>query len=83
MATHEAELKEIRQTLALLEAEFEANREELYGNNDSQVESRPAPLPKRRYYLELRNTYLEEKIGELKKKAKAKEDAIAWENRTR
>jgi hypothetical protein len=79
MATHEAELKEIRQTLTLLEAEFAANKEELQGSNDH----RPEPLPKRRYYLELRNTHLEEKIGELKKKAVAKETVIAWENRTR
>lgn len=83
MATHEAELKEIRQALELLEAEFEANNEELYGNPDPDARSRPAPLPRRRDYLKLRNTYLAEKIEELKKKAKAKEDVIAWEIRTR
>lgn len=83
MATHEVELKELQQTLKLLVAEFEANKEELYGNPDPDTRSRPAPLPKRRDYLNLRNDYLQEKIGELKKKVKSKKELIDWENRTR
>jgi len=73
MATHEAELKEIKKQLTLHEAELGSNEEELQG----------LPYHNRSHYLELRNEYLKETIEELKKKATAKEEAIAWELRTR
>lgn len=82
MATHETELKTMLEDLQLLEAEQAAVTEELNGNTDSQIESRPSPLPFRRNYLRLRSGKLVTAIKELKKKVKAKQEVIAWEART-
>jgi hypothetical protein len=77
MSTHEEDLKQIEIDIELLEAEVLSNEEEI--DRINPIEG----TLKREHYLKIRNTYIQNKLKDLKDRQKRKIEAIDWERRTR
>jgi len=73
MATWEEELKQVEEDIELLDAELEANKEELLKN--------PA-LSRRRHFLLLRNKHIEKALVKLRERQASVKHNIEWDKRT-
>lgn len=73
MATWEEELKQVEEDLELLNAELEANEEELQKHPE---------LSRRKHFLHLRNRHIKKALVKLQERQASAKHNIEWDKRT-